>query len=989
MIIVVLSFFNCRNLCAIPLKHSRPEYLVRRWGTEQRLPSNQVQSIGQSDDGYLWVGTNDGLVRFDGVRFVEVYDALVPQHMGVTAFARDRIDGGIWIGTTEGLFRYRDRKFERFGVAQGLPHRKVWRLFPARNGDLWMETEVGTARLKGGEITLFGGEQGLKQDGDRFQWAAEGPTGLVLLGRGIWRRKWDGELQRLENYDFPGLANSLYITAVRQSAKGEWLIGTDHGVVRGTEGHWENLGEEGMTDGWVNCLHEDAVNGIWLGARDSRLYRRGEAGWEEVDIDISPRRDGIKAIFNDAEDNLWIGTSEGLVCVRPRTVQVYARSDGLPTEDIHCLDEGRDGSLWVGTEVGIAVCKDGMVEPFADYPLFKAKAVHGIAAEGKGAAWLNLDYLARVTRSNEGKFVVSDLQVANWMGGLQAVHVDESGRVLLGTPTGIYEVKSGRVELLKRSTGAEGFFADRRGQLWFANGASVERADSAFSEVERPLLHRAPAKIHAVCEDSEGAFWIGTEKGLLRGGKAPFTYDTHRGLVEDRVNQVLDDGLGFLWLGGMRGIYRVSHTELKRVATGELDRAHPIRFSESDGMLMCETSDDFNSARKTRDGRLWFATRKGLAVINPESVRVSEKSPPVLIEDVLADGKSVLHDSGNPDHRLAAIAGSSADRSAVQIPPGKGRAIEVRFTANTFVAPERAIFKYKLDDYDHDWCYVRSEQRTAPYTNLRPGKYVFKVCACNSRGYWNDTGASLQLSILPTFTETTWFPVFCAAGVLGLGVGFVIWRLSWQRRALKAERLAALEQERARIARDLHDDLGSSLSGIALELEAAKTRGMVDGNQLPILAAETRELAHKVREHAWATNPRCDTTQSINTFLAELAERNCQSAGLSCRLDLPSGTGPSAVSASIRRELLIVAKECLVNIRKHARAKTVSLKLDVSDDFLEVSVIDDGIGFDTRERRGGSGLINLQERVEKLSGTFSVSSIPGHGTTIIARFPMP
>lgn len=484
--------------------------------------------------------------------------------------------------------------------------------------------------------------------------------------------------------------------------------------------------------------------------------------------------------------------------------------------------------------------------------------------------------------------------------------------------------------------------------------------------------------------EADGTLWAGTPNGLNRVRPGQIRAVTMReGLFDNVAYGLLDDGRGNYWSYCNRGLYRVRQADLHAVADGRTNRLHCVAYGEADGMASAEGNGDWQpGACRTSDGRLWFPTTCGVVMVAPDSLLENPVRPPVVIEEVIADDETILKDGS-----LTGPPKSEARKLEFKLPPGRARVLEIRYTANVFTAPEKVRFRYRLEGSDQDWR-EGGEHRVAYYTNLRPGDYKFQVLACNNDGYWSDHAAPFAFSLAPHFWQT--WPFYAATAALVLLAGFALHhqRVRGLRRIQRLEKQRAVEQERSRIARDLHDDLGASLTGVALQLEAAQRQGRAEGEQLAALAGETRSLAHELRELAWTTNPRCDNAGSLVAFIGEQTERFCDAAGLDCRLELPAAENPLPVPARVRHELLVVVKESLANVAAHADARRVTLSMALSDQEARLAIQDDGRGFDPRGQSGGNGLGNLRERLQQLGGAFTVESEPGHGTKVTAILPL-
>lgn len=984
---------------------SASEFLVRVWDSENGLPRNKVESVLQTRDGYLWVGTQRGLRRFDGRRFIRMDDAAAAgsHDYAAPALEEDARDGSLWIGTTQGLFHFRGRRVDRFTIEDGLPHGNIHKILSLPSGDLWLETETDLTRYRQGAFKVFKSDGGLPPS--RPDWMTRGPEGELLLGKAMWRCRFDAARDQFVRLDIPGVPDSLEITALRFSHDGEWMIGTPDGLLRGRDGQWTRLGmEHGLRKSWIHCIHEDPLNGLWVATRGDGVYHWEDGAFRAVPLSDSAAASVVDSLIVDREGSLWAASLDGLIQIRKRDFAVYAEAQGLVADRVNTVCAAANGTVWVGADRGLSWVRKGAVEKNVEVDLLRSKGINSIAVTGNGAVWMSVAYLGRLDADGRSGW---DMTSADRLGGVEALYVDRLDRLWVGTPAGVQVWDNG---LKKPETegdveppgGADVFCEDHAGSLWYANGRGLHRRMGRRVDSFELPCDRPRPRIKAIAGDAKGQLWIGTERGLFRwAGGEWFHFTTAHGLVEERVHSVVADDVGGLWLGGAQGIYRFARGDLEQVAEGGRSEVRGIAFGRSDGLLSVETPDLYQpNACKAPDGRLWFATRRGVAVVDPCRIDVSEVPPLVVVEQVRADDQVIFGDGmrevparprvrrpedGEPGEPTGRGLGGQV---SMRLGPGRARRLEIHFTANSFVAPERIRFKYRLEGHEPEWRESTSDKRSEIYTNLRPGTYQFRVMACNSRGIWSGTNDDFTFTRDPAFTETPWFPaslVFC--GVVA-SLGLAGWRLRWQRRVWRAQESAAVAAERARISRDLHDELGASLTGIALEMEAVHRRGAAQGDQLAVLASDTRALANGLRELAWAINPRCDHLGSLGTFVGELTERFCSAARLECQLELPATGDARPVPARVRHELLAVVKEGLANIAKHAAARTVLVTLAVSGQEVSVQLRDDGAGFDPARANGGNGLQNLKERVAQAGGALSANSRPGSGTVLAASFPL-
>jgi signal transduction histidine kinase len=500
--------------------------------------------------------------------------------------------------------------------------------------------------------------------------------------------------------------------------------------------------------------------------------------------------------------------------------------------------------------------------------------------------------------------------------------------------------------------------------------------------------------------DPDGTLWIGTaDNGLcrLRDGKFS-TISAVQGMPASIISEIAEDDAGNLWMGSHHGILRASKADLNRCADGALKTIRCLSYGRAEGLATLKCSGGFQpNAAKTADGRLWFPTTKGLAIIDPGNFSTNTVPPPVVIEELSVEGAPLA---------LPSVAGTNASppSAPLEIPPGQPR-LEIRFTGLSFVAPEKVRFKYRLEGLEDNWL-DGGAKRVIQYSYLRPGNYTFRVTACNNDEVWNDKGAAISFTVLPYFWQTWWFKGFCllagAAAVAGIAMGATRQRV--RRKLELLERQRALERERARIARDIHDDLGASLTRITLlsqsvraELEDQQTAaGDVDR-----IYSTARELTRALDEIVWAVNPRHDTLDSLVAYLGRFAQNFLSSANIRCRLDAPLQLPGRAVTAEIRHNLFLAFKEALNNVVKHAHASEVRVSFEFNDGRCTLVVADNGRGFDPKNPAGlqrssadglrsdsGNGLANMRKRLEEIGGECSWETAPGEGTRVRLSLPL-
>jgi signal transduction histidine kinase/ligand-binding sensor domain-containing protein len=1008
-------------------------YRVTHWTAENGLPQNTIKALAQTPEGYLWIGTLNGLARFDGWRFniFDRYSSPAMPNDAINELAVDKCNGSLWIGTANGLLCFHDSQFENYFSRSPVPL-AVGVLAPARQGGVWFSPgpgEVALAREGKVKRWKFGAE--IPANGVRQLWEESSDRLLLRLASSICRFELNtGGVKALA---LPGQLTRLGWFMAESDAS-LWISGAE-GIWHLKDGTWEKALGGGEPGSWVTRLDRTADGQMWATQQEerpntARLSLLVDGKLERLALSDFPADLNFTRLLEDQEGNVWIGTSTGLFRLQRRRLKVYARNEGLRNDDTLAVAAGKDGRVWLGTGEGVSAIEAGKVRNLPPPSDGVWNATMSLMADRHGDLWVGTSGTAQLSYYQNGnwRYVPTPPGVTN-AAFIRTLLEDRAGRIWISTGLGVVRGSAGQLDEAYFMTNGLShhdvrvIYEDRRGDIWFGTfGGGLNRLHEGQLTVFKTAMGERNNRAWWIHEDADGVFWVATEDGLNRfippGTETSqlqnrfFRFSTQHGLKENVVNNIQEDQFGYLWLSGLKGIYRVSRQHLNDVATGHRREVECTAYGEADGMLSCECNggDNQPSGCKDENGHIWFPTAKGLVEIDPKEMMRTEKPPPVVIEQIKANGKVVFGDGRKERAEIVTVAQAQGsglqatvlpspsaegvsshhsehhDQAGLRLAPGHGRVVEIHYTANSFTAPERMRFKYQLEGYDSDWVWDDQNRRVAFYTNLRPGPYKFHVTACNPHGFWDNDGKEFAFYVAP-FVWQTW-PFYISIGVLGVGAAFGLHqvRVNGLRRLQRLEQQRAVHEERGRIARDLHDDLGGSLTGIALQLEAARRGGNAGEHELAALAAEARSLAHEMRELAWTTNPRCDNSGSLVAFVSEYAERFCHAAGLACRLDLPDTDGALPVPARVRHELLVVLKETLANISKHARAKVVTVSLAIDAKGLRLGVRDDGRGFDPTHLNGiGSGLRNMRERIDHIGGSFEVESLPNVGTRVVVE----
>lgn len=971
------------------------QYRFDHWTTDSGLPQNTVRMIVQTRDGYLWMTTFDGLARFDGVRFTVFDKSNTPAiaNNRFTALHEDK-DGTLWAGAEQGeVVAYRNGVFTSYTPAEGRLRDAVVAFRPDLNDELLVVTLQGSFYIRDGKFVPAPSEY--SADSKKLY---RGPSGTqwTIDARGATAVK-DGRTAHYPiKLDFAVARDDLW---PYEDSHGNLWLGDRSSLYRLSDGqvlrHTEQEGLLRNTRLRPQC--EDDAGGVWFATGALFINGLGAVRFKDRRFQLYGRDDGLPVasynqIIKDREGSIWFATSSGLHHLRQELIVPYSSVDGLASNEVYPLLQVRSRDIWVGTTDGLSLLRDSKFRP---HPLSGLKViVQALCEDKKGRLWIGL--LLSLHRFENGQF--KDLTpLLNGEAMPSAIFEDRMGAVWVATNRGLFKFEGDRVAA--HYTTKDGLPGDdvkvihesirekEQGVLWFGTYGGLARFKNGQFTSYTKTEGLAGNRVRSIYEDAEGTLWVGTyDDGLsrFRDGKF-FNYRTEHGLFNNGVFQILEDRRGYFWIGCNKGIYRVSHHELNEMADGRLAHLKSIAFGKDDGMLSTECNGGRQpSGFVAQDGKLWFPTMGGVVVVDPEAAQVNKLPPPVLIESVRLERSLVDFNS---------------QQGGVTVAPGQ-RDLEIAYTGLSFIKPEQVNFKYKLEGLDTDWVDAGT-RRVAYFPYLSPGSYTLRVIAANSDGVWNQEGATLKITVQAPFYRTLWFGLLAALSVIGLGyLGFRTRITQLQRRQKEQEvfsrrLIESQENERKRIAAELHDGLGQSLLVI-------KNRALVGGmssedtgqskEQFDEISLTASQAIEEARRIAYDLRPYHLDRLGLAQSLEAMIERIGDSTPIHFTVTVPllDGVFSKEEEASFYR----IVQECVNNILKHSQATEALIAIQREEESVTLIVSDNGKGFlptgdESRQNHtGGFGLIGLAERVRMLNGVYSLETAPNQGTTITIKFPV-
>jgi ligand-binding sensor domain-containing protein/signal transduction histidine kinase len=950
-------------------------WFTRAWQTDDGLPNNIVTSLAQTPDGFLWAGTPAGLARFDGVRFTKIssLNSADGDDPAVHTLSL-RSAGGLWIAPSRGALVGLDRNLSPVPpLARDMPDAQPLMVAEDSENSLWIGYNNGNlCRVKPGQVTRFTALDGI----------ASGTINSLVCDQGgnLWLAKGtrveiyhDGRFQQLAVF-----RNGSHLAAARTN--GVWIVAGKQLFKCDAAGNLQDCGAclPENSDASSRVVLEDRHGGIWTGTDGAGVYRRDAAGIEKIGTSFNY----ISSLLEDGEGNVWAGTlGGGLDRISPCGVK-FEKTSSAVFDAVQSVCEDAHGKFWGATQSGLLVSRDDggdWIPALTNLNL--PHLITCVAAGRDGTVWFGtrnsksiyrwrnnaLETLGQAEGFSENSAIAAlcDSRTNLWL-GINASHI---------TPCLVQCFNGGKFRTLDLPTNSARvvtFAEDAAGKIWAGTfSGALLRADGDHFSDQTSLTTVSGRTIRCLLATPDGALWIGYAGwGLGRLKDGNFTrISTEQGLPEDYISQIVADPEGWFWFGGDHGIFKIRQDELAAAMQDHSKKIAPVSFGKNEGLSNVQIDYGFwPGAIRSQDGKIWMPTRTTLVVINPEVLHETAHPPPVLLTRVAVDD----------------IAATNLP-AALELSPYHHN-LKFEFTAFNFSAPENLRFRYRLDGLDNNWS--DADRRSAEYSRLAHGNYVFRVQAAEGDGAWNDLTAPLNITVLPFFWQQWWFQALVVVAFTLLVIAVVRY-VSFRRLRHKLQLLAqqaALDNERARIARDLHDDLGGNLTQVKQFFELALRHHDSPekmGGYLQRGLAKTQQGIKSLDETVWAVNPRNDTLPNFIDYLGQAAVEFLHAAGIRCRADLPANPPGKNISAEARHNLLFAVKEALNNVVRHAHAAEVRIEAQVTEKSLVLAVKDDGCGFEkTNGAATADGLRNMQQRMAEIGGTFAIESRAGAGTRV-------
>lgn len=953
------------------------KYRFDSWTTENGLPQASVNSILQTRDGFLWLSTFGGLVRYDGLRF-EVFNTGNTEGLKTGRFTHLLEDeaGILWAMTEgQGLTAYRNGMFTTYTVENGLPDNLILRFNITQNGNLLVESEHGIVQWNDEKFIPYVPEPGE-------------PTKNIMKRRAdyIWYQEGD-HLRKFEHgqITFDHKVNGQVTGIFEDSSRRIWYGTTNNELTMIENGKIQTYPTNDGYPVFGFGIFEDQQKNLWFSSGYG-LWRFQNGKFTKFTTADGLIDDHARYVYQDREGTLWVGTGGGLSHLTESAMTTYSAADGIAADNTYTVFQDSRQRIWIGSWKGLTAYENGTFQNVGAHFGVDNVNVTALAEDRAGNFWIG-SWNGEVRKIKDGKTLTFEPKKMT-DSPIRVIYEDTADNLWIGTSNGLVKYRDEQMTNYTAQQGLIGkeilvIYEDRAKRLWIGTDAGLNKYENGVFTNYDEKDGIFTSSVRAIYEDQEGSFWIGTyDSGLYRYKNGQFTrYTTQNGLFDNGVFHIVEDGNDNFWISCNRGIYRVRKADLNDFAEKRIEKITSVPYNKRDGMLNSECNGGIQPAGlKTSDGRIWFPTQKGVTVINPATVPFNRIPPPVVIQSVIIDTKPV-------------------DISApINLVPGNAN-LEIQYSGLSFTNPELVKFKYKLEGLDIDWVEVGT-RRSAYYSHLPPGNYKFKVLAANRDNVWNEQGAEIIIQMQPAFRQTWWFWI-----LLSLAVIAVAWNI-YRRRVATLRHSAMLRQtfarqlidsqedERRRIAVELHDSLGQSLVIIKnwalLEIKSKLNGKPANQKALQEITETASEAIIEVRKIAYNLGPFQLEKLGLRKSIEEMVNKAVASSSIDFTLNIDNIddylTKPSQVN------VYRIIQEAVNNIIKHSGARTAKISIKIVPAQIHLNITDDGCGFALKTSNGqsgnnGFGLLGMSERAHLLKAEYHIESELGRGTTIFIILP--
>lgn len=948
-------------MLALDPSRTLTQYSHRIWGQEEGLFQPTIYSILQTSDGYLWLGTQDSLIRFDGSRFHEMTGSSGEPvlHGALVRTLLEDKDGTLWAGSIgSGLaLIHPDGSVTQYNATNGFVA-NTFCLDRDSDGSVSVCTEKGLYRFQGArrELAPLHGVRATCHMPDGSRWVADFDSRL-------WRFE-GGKRTAFRDLDFPTDAG---ISSLSCAGDGSLWVGSGMGLLHITGNHIQQYTDkDGLPDNAISTLIEGPDESLWIGSDEGiSRFQGGEFHTYRPSDGLS--HSVVLALQFDREGTLWAGTKDGLDQFTNGKVRPYTEAEGMPSNDASAIAEDQRGRLWIGTlDSGVAVFDGHHFRAITKRDGLASDKVLSLVTGPDGDLWIGTS--AGLNRVHQDRVANGPMLVGQTV---RTLLFDQAGQLWAGTNRGLFRVANGtairqrapqlqEAGVLALGRGLDGevlISTDTDRVPFYRDGRWGERRITGVSRMVDTYLADA----------ASGSVWMGTlGGGLLRWHDGKLTgLHVKDGLYDNRIYGILDDQRGNLWIASSKGIFRLSKAELIAFSTGKTTHVHSLPFSTGQLRFECQAGVQ-PTAHRAHDGRLWFATTSGAVVVNPNHLGGSATPPPVRVTSVLIDGQQFR------------------PREGLRLGPSE-RNLEIRYTGLSFIDPEKVTFRYILDGYDHQWTDA-GPRRAAFFTKLPPGHYRFRVMARSADGVWSREAATVDFEVTPLLYQRRWFWPACV-GLLALAIA-AAWRLRMRQ---MRQRFSIVLSERTRIARELHDTLLQGMAGVTMQLQALWTR-LPESKERATLGSIIQDAgvcAAEARKSLWGLRE-SSSAALFSDKLSSLVQA-VSAEEPSCRVSFDGEPTSLDDRPEVEFQMLRIAREALSNALEHSRAGRVRVTLARENKNVSMQIADDGIGFASERDHGAVGhfgLLGMSERAREIGAELAIESRPGSGTTVTVHLPL-